>query len=51
LVVAFFVLAAAMHLLHLRIVPVERPAALIESQESQAEGIGKEGSSLRTEHW
>lgn len=51
LVVAFFVLVAAMHLLHLRIVPVERPTILTERQESQAEGIGKEGGSLRAERW
>jgi membrane-bound metal-dependent hydrolase YbcI (DUF457 family) len=51
LVVAFFVLAAAMQILHLRIVPAEPPAILIESQEPQVERVGEEGSSLRVEHW
>lgn len=50
-VVALFVLAAAMHLLHLRIVPVERPAILTESQESHTERGDEEGSSLRVNHW
>ena len=46
LVVAFFVLAAAMQMLHLRIVPQERPVILTESQESRAEKVGGGRSSL-----
>jgi membrane-bound metal-dependent hydrolase YbcI (DUF457 family) len=51
LVVAFFVLAATMHIFRLRIVPAEPPAALSESQDRQAERVGEARGSLKVDHW
>jgi membrane-bound metal-dependent hydrolase YbcI (DUF457 family) len=51
LVVAFFVLAATMHTLHLRLVPAEPPAGLVESQDHQAGSVGGESDSLKVDRW
>jgi membrane-bound metal-dependent hydrolase YbcI (DUF457 family) len=51
LVVAFFVLVATLHILHLRIVPVEPPAVMSERQELISGRSGKEGERPIGENW